>query len=294
MKNIFARLKKSFEGVKEPVAQESRHATSQVSSRSFIPSSTALREAIIGFIIQSLQPYVGESAVSVNGLHFYIVCSNPEEEEAARVALYVDRPGMFKTEHLERKLLNHFIQMDAGWFFEGHLVKEEQLPADCIRKLNFGLSIIRSGEHVPGNYSKALLQVLTGQAESSEYMLDPKKQLKFNIGRTKTPQLLSGKIQQNDIVFLGKDEPGFNELTGSANHHVSRNHAYIIYDPKNNCFRLYPDRGGLPENGNKLKIHTSNDKVKWLNLYGISHCLSDGDQVELGGAVVLRFKMLQA
>jgi hypothetical protein len=292
MKNIFNRLKKGFGIAQEAEANDGAAPSATRELGSFMPSTPAMREAIIGFIIQSLQPYVDEKAVSINGLHFYIVCSNPEQEEAAGLALYMDRPGMFKTEQLERKLLNHFIQLDPAWFFEWHVVKDQQLPENCIRKENFGLNVIRSGEQVAGSCSKALVQVLAGQAEYSEYVLDPHKQLKFYVGRTRTPQLFSGKIQQNDIVFLGNDEPGFNELTGIPNLHVSRNHAYIVYDSKTGRYLLYPDKGGLPENGNKLKVHCNNDKVKWLNIYGVSHCLCDGDQVELGGEAVFRFRTI--
>jgi hypothetical protein len=198
---------------------------------------------------------------------------------------------MFKAEQLERKLLNHFIQLEPGWFFEWHFISD-RLPEDCIRKANFGLKVTASGEHSHEQYLKAFIQVLAGQAEYGEYMLDPRKQLKFNIGRSKTPQLSSGKIQQNDIVFLGQGEQGFNELTGNPNLRVSRNHAYIVYDPKSGRYLLYPDRGGLPDNGNKIKVHTVNDKIKWLNIFGVAHSLCDGDQVELGGEAIFRFRVI--
>jgi hypothetical protein len=267
--------------------------TGQRAPASFMPASPALRESITGFIIQSLQPYIDEKGIPVAGLHFYIVCNNPEQEDAARVALYTDRPGMFRTAQLERKLLNHFIQLDPDWFFECHVINDQQLPDNCIRKENFGLQVVRSGEQSAGHYSKGLVEVLAGLAGQREYELDPHKQVKFYIGRTSTPQLSSGKIQQNDIVFLGSDEPGFNEGTGSPNLHVSRNHAYILYDSKTGKWLLYPDKGGLPENGNKLKVHTSDDKMMWLNIYGVPHALCNGDQVELGGEAVLRFRLLQ-
>lgn len=286
MKNIINKLKKGF-GLSEKL-HEQDIAVATEAPVPFIPATTAMREAIIQFIVQSLQPYVDEKSLSLAGLHFYIVCTSSNQEEAARVALYLDRPGMFQAEHLERKLLNHFIQPAPGWYFESHVV--DKLPENCIQKNSFGLKVVPAGERVTEKYSKALIQVLAGQTEQSEYLLDPGKQLKFYIGRSKTPQLFTGKIQQNDIVFLGKDEPGFNELTGSANLHVSRNHAYITYDNKSGRYLLFPDKGGLPDNGNKIKIHTSDDKVKWLNIYGVAHCLCDGDQVELGGAAVLRFR----
>jgi hypothetical protein len=287
MKNIINKLKKGF-GLHETASADQDDGASQNKPASFMPATQALRESITGFIVESLQPYVDEKSLSVSGLHFYIVCSDKQQEEAARVALYADRPGMYKAEHLERKLQNHFIQLDSGWFFESRIVGDK-LPEHCMRKGNFGLLVTGAGEHAHEQYTKAFIQVLAGQAEYGEYILDPRKQLKFNIGRSKTPQLFTGKIQQNDIVFLAKSEPGFNELTGSPNLRVSRNHAYIIYNPKTGHYLLYPDRGGLPDNGNKLKVHTANDKIKWLNIYGVAHCLCDGDQVELGGEAVFRF-----
>jgi hypothetical protein len=289
MKNLLSRFKKSL-GIVEAAATADRpqETAAPETTSSFIPATPVKREAIIGFIIQSLKPYVDERALSVAGLRFYILCADHEQEEAARVALLADRTGMFKAEYLERKLINHFIQLEPGWFFEHHIVKD-QLPDNVIQQGNFALKVIRAGEQIVEHYSPARVEVLVGQAEQFEYILDPHTQFKFYIGRTKKPQLASGKIQQNDIVFLGKDDAGFNETIGGANLHVSRNHAYILYDPKNDQYFLYPDKGGLPDNGNKIKIHTADDKVKWLNIFGVAHPLQSGDQIELGGQAVLRF-----
>jgi hypothetical protein len=262
-----------------------------VQTGAFMPSTPALREGVIAFILQSLQPYVDEKGISIAGLHFYMLCKTPQEEEAARIALYTDRPGLFASTLLERKLLNHFIQLSSNWYFESHVVNDHKLPENCIRKENFGLHIVRAGEPVTVHFSTAVLEVLAGQGERQVYTLDPHQQLKYCIGRTKTPQLSSGRIQANDIVFLGSDEPGFDERMGAPNNRVSRNHASIIFDTATGNWLLYPDKGGLPENGNKLKIHTAADKIKWLNIYGVSHSLADGDQVELGGEAILRFRI---
>jgi hypothetical protein len=247
---------------------------------SFMPPTSVLREDITRFIVQSLQPYADEKTVSLKGIRFYIACDGPQSEAPARLALYMDKPVIFR-QQLERKLLDHFILLDPDWFFEPHVVQQEALPVNCIRKNNFGLQVLRTGEQTGLQCSPALVQVLAGQAEHNEFTLDPTQQEKFYIGRTSNPQLGSGKVQHNDIVFL--DSPGSS---------VSRNHAYIVYDHHTNTYSLYPDKGGLPENGNKLKIHTHDDKVKWLNIYGVSHTLHDGDQVELGGAAVLRFRVI--
>jgi hypothetical protein len=204
------------------------------------------------------------------------------------VALCSDTPGMFQKEHLERKLVNNFIQLAGDWFFEHHLVKDK-VPDYCITYGAMGLEVIRRGQDFVQQYSIAKLQVLVGKAEYPEYELNPQQQLKFNIGRTKNPQLPSGRIHTNDIVFWGKEDPLFDAQAGEANLHVSRNHAYIMYNPQLDKFFLFPDKGGLPENGNKTKIYAADDKVKSLNVPGVSHELQDGDQIELGGAAILVF-----
>jgi hypothetical protein len=292
MKNLFSKFKKSLGIAEENTAtatvDNAQHVAAAEPTPSFIPATPVKRDAIIGFIIQSLKPYVDERALSVAGLRLYVLCADHEQEEAARVALLADRSGMFKAEYLERKLINHFIQLEPGWFFEHHIVRD-QLPENTIQQGNFALKVVRAGEQIVEHYTPARIEVLVGQAEQFEYILDPHTKFKFYIGRTQRPQLASGKIQQNDIVFLGKEDAGFNEVIGGANLHVSRNHAYILYDPKTDQYFLYPDKGGLPDSGNKIKVHTIDDKIKFLNIYGVAHPLQPGDQIELGGQAVLRF-----
>jgi hypothetical protein len=253
-----------------------------------IPATRTKREELIRFIINGLKPYIDEKAHTIAGLRLYVLCDNKENEEILRVALCTDNTGMFQKDHLERKLVNNFIQMADNWFFEYHFVKDK-LPEYCIVQGSLGLEVIRRGQNFVQQYSTARLQVLVGKTEFPEYELNPQRQLKFNIGRTKNPHLPSGKIHTNDIVFWGQGEPQFDEQSVGANLHVSRNHAYILYNPQLDKFFLFPDKGGLPENGNKTRIYTADDKVKMLNVPGVSHELQHGDQIELGGAAILVF-----
>jgi len=287
MKNFFKRWLTN----PTPVAPEQNDvptATGNTQPVLSIPATRARREEIVRFIINGLKPYIDEKAHTIAGLRLYVVCNNKELEETLQVALCSDTPGMFQKEHLERKLVNNFIQLAGDWFFEPHLVKDK-LPDYCISHGTMGLEVIRRGQDFVQQYSIARLQVLKGKTELPEYELNPQQQLKFNIGRTKNPQLTTGKIHTNDIVFWGQDDPGFDAQTGAANLHVSRNHAYIQYNPQLDKFFLFPDKGGLPENGNKTRIYTADDKVKSLNVPGVSHELVDGDQIELGGAAILVF-----
>jgi len=286
MKNFFKKW------LTNPTATEAEHNNSTPAVKDnnaalSIPATRTKREELIRFIINGLKPYIDERAHTIAGLRLYVLCDNKEDEEILRVALCTDNTGMFQKDHLERKLINNFIQMADNWFFEYHFVKDK-LPEYCIVQGSLGLEVIRRGQNFVQQYSTARLQVLVGKTEFPEYELNPQQQLKFYIGRTKNPHLPSGKIHTNDIVFWGQGEPQFDESAG-ANLHVSRNHAYILYNPQSDKFFLFPDKGGLPENGNKTRIYTADDKVKMLNVPGVSHELQHGDQIELGGAAILVF-----
>ncbi|OQP65405.1 hypothetical protein A3860_17220 [Niastella vici] len=287
MKNFFKRWLTNPTPV-APEQSDAPPATGNGQPVLSIPATRAKREEIVRFIINGLKPYIDEKGHTIAGLRLYVVCNNKELEETLQVALCSDVPGMFQKEHLERKLVNNFIQLAGDWFFEHHLVKDK-LPDYCISHGTMGLEVIRRGQDFVQQYSVARLQVLKGKTELPEYELNPQQQLKFNIGRTKNPQLTTGKIHTNDIVFWGQDDPAFDAQTGAANLHVSRNHAYIQYNPQLDKFFLFPDKGGLPENGNKTRIYTADDKVKSLNVPGVSHELQDGDQIELGGSAILVF-----
>jgi len=270
-----------------PVVPEQGESVQGTSQPLSIPATKAKREEIVRFIINGLKPYIDEKGHTIAGLRLYIMCNNKEQEETLKVALCDDTPGMFQKDHLERKLVNNFIQLAGGWFFEHHLVND--LPDYCISHGSMGLEVIRRGQDLFQQYSIARLQVLVGQTEFPEYELNPQQQLKFNIGRTQHPKLSTGRIHTNDIVFWAQDDPAFDAQTGAANLHVSRNHAYIQYNPQLDKFFLFPDKGGLPENGNKTRIYTTDDKVKSLNVPGVSHELQNGDQIELGGSAILVF-----
>lgn len=289
MKNFLKRLLSNPTPATQEQQGEPTPATNNVQPALSIPATRAKREEIVRFIINGLKPYIDEKGHTIAGLRLYVLCNNKELEETLQVALCSDTPGMFQKDHLERKLVNNFIQLSGDWFFEHHLVKDK-VPDYCITHGAMGLEVIRRGQDFVQQYSIAKLQVLVGQAELPEYELNPQQQLKFNIGRTKSPQLTSGRIHTNDIVFWGSEDPLFNAQTGIANLHVSRNHAYIVYNPQLDKFFLFPDKGGLPENGNKTKIYTVDDKVKSLNVPGVSHELQNGDQIELGGSAILVFK----
>ncbi len=297
MKNLLKGIKKSF-GFDEDEKQENKEsspAKSAVTEKTPVDpyctqAANAKRELLIGFIIKGLLPYVDEKTRPIAGLRIYYKSTDAVEDQVSRVALHMDEPAVFQQEYLERKLLNHFIPLDASWFYEYVQVKEN-FPENIFTENEFGLEILHRGQVGSGPYPQAKLTILKGIAEKKMYTLNPSEQLKYYIGRSKNPQLPSGKIQHNDIAFSDKAENAQEYEQLKLNQHISRNHAYIRFNPQSNKFLLYPDKGGLPENGNKLKIH-SGDQIKWLSIISVGHELQDGDQIELGGEALILFSLL--
>src|ERR1700709_278393 len=82
MKNIIEKMKKSFGIVPGEKPAAGPELQPKNDTGSFIPSTLSLRDSIIGFITQSLQPYVDEKSISIARLDFYVVCSNRAQEEA--------------------------------------------------------------------------------------------------------------------------------------------------------------------------------------------------------------------
>ena len=256
--------------------------------KTFFPESAEKREAIISFIVNSLKPYVDESGLTISAMRLYIHCTDNGAEETARIALHADKPGYFRAEKLERKLQNHFIQLADNWIFSYELVTGK-MPECIFAKEDLGLDVFIN-QHTGHHKVKATLQVLTGQTASAEYVLDSSENKEYCIGRGYQPQLASGKLHTNDIVFLNREDPDFDELKGQPNVYVSRDHAIIAFNPSFNRFMLYADKGGLPESGNKTKIFKANNKVERVDIAEIGHELKNGDQIELGGGAKLLFR----
>ena len=297
MKNLLKGIKRSFgfdENDKpeneDPTPAETIAVEKKVIDPYSRPAANAKREVLISFIIKGLLPYVDEKTRPIAGIRVYYKPLDSIEDQISKVALHMDEPSVFQHEYLERKLLNHFIPLDNSWFYE-YVQVIDVFPENIFVENEFGLEILHRGQSGSGPYPQAKLTISKGVAEKKVYMLNPSDQLKYQIGRSKNPQLTSGKIQHNDIAFSDKAE-NVNEYEQlKLNQHVSRNHAFIRFNPQSNRYLLYPDKGGLPENGNKLKIHCG-DQIKWLSIAGVGHELQDGDQVELGGEALILFNLL--
>jgi len=298
MKNFIGKLKKTFGFTEDetpagnaeniPAPKEKEQNIPRKKPSSILPSSFTKREEITGFIINSLKPYVDEKRIVITGIKLYVLCKSNEEEETARIALHADAPDSFKQEKLERKLVNNFIRLADNWFFDYEFVPSK-IPDCKFRNNDYGLDVFINHTNSNRQFTSACVRIIAGQTELPEYVLDPAKQKEYRIGRGKNPQLSSGRIHTNDIVFLNKEDSEFEEEKGKSNLFVSRSHASIIFNPSLNKFFLYANEGSVPHSASKTKIFKFFNKTERVDIPGVGHELSHGDQIELGGEAKLLF-----
>jgi len=263
-------------------------APAPATSTTKLPRAPQKREAIYRFIVEKLTPYANEKEGAPIGLHLWVLCHSAEEEELARVALYANQPGQFQSE-LDRHLANQYIRMPANWPFEAQIVRDK-LPADSTyRQGDLALTVLHRSAPTPVSKGLALMRVraLIGQLAEESYRLDPASKPEYCVGRGRTVQTASGRVRTNDIIFLDANDPAFDPQAGDANLAVSRQHATIRYDAAHRAFRLFADPGGLPANGNKIKILRANGTIERADMPGMGYTLAAGDQIELGGEAKL-------
>lgn len=253
------------------------------------PPAAQLREQVIRFVVSKLRAYQNEPDTAPVGLRLSVLCTGPEDEELYRVALWTNQPGKFQAE-LTRQLADNYITLPKNWQFDYAFFTDE-LPESTYRDGNLGLIVVDKSKP-DGSPRLARVVALVGQMEQAEYILDSAQQTTFCIGRGHTTQTASGRVRTNDIVLLNDGDPGFDPQTGSGNGAVSRAHATIRYDKVQKRYALLVDPGGLPAGGNKTKLIHPNDAIERADIAGMSYPLQSGDQIELGGEVMLLFELL--
>ncbi|MBD2703875.1 FHA domain-containing protein [Spirosoma sp. BT702] len=292
VKNLFGFTPAEQEPNPSIITPNERSESAPVTSKSTQtgpPPAATLREQVMRFIIGKLRAYQNEPDTAPIGLRLSVLCTNPEDEDLYRVVLWTNQPGKFQAE-LARQLADNYITLPKNWQFE-YAFFNDTLPDTTYREGNLGLFVVDKSKP---DSSPLLARViaLVGQLEQDEYILDSAKNTTFCIGRGRTTQTASGRVRTNDIVILNDDDPGFDPQKGSGNGAVSRAHAAIRYDLVQNRYALLVDPGGLPAGGNKTKIIHPNDSRERADIAGMSYPLQSGDQIELGGEVMLLFELL--
>lgn len=271
-----------------PARADRAQPTPATSAPSGPPPAAKRRELVLQFVVSKLRAYQNEPETAPAGLRLDILCGSPEEEELYRVVLWTSQPGRFR-EELTRQLADNYITLPEDWRFE-HAFHTDLQPDSNYRQGNLSLSIFdKSKPDISPLLAK--ITALVGQTEQAEYTLDPTHKTTFGIGRGYTTQTASGRVRTNEIVIMNDDDPGFDPVKGAGNGAVSRAHATICYDVAQKRYTLLVDPGGLPVGGNKTKIVHPDDTSERADIPGMGYPLNTGDQIELGGEVVLLFEL---
>ncbi|RYC69857.1 FHA domain-containing protein [Spirosoma sordidisoli] len=252
------------------------------------PPAAQRREQLIRFIVSKLRIYQNEPDTVPVGIRLGILSSDPEEQALYKVALWASQPGKFQQE-LSRQLADNYITLPKNWLFDYTFFADE-LPASTYRDGNISLFIVDSSKPDDTPVLGKLI-TLVGQTRQPEYLLDPTRQTSFCIGRGQTTQTNSGRVRTNDIVIVNDDDPDFDAQRGKGNGAVSRAHASIRYDSVQRRYALLVDPGGLPASGNKTKIIHPDDTIERADIATLVYPLQSGDQIELGGEVLLLFEL---
>ncbi|MBD2755833.1 FHA domain-containing protein [Spirosoma validum] len=293
IKNLFgfmpADQQPSSESKPDPSPRSEPVITTPTPAPSGPPPAAQRREQVMRFIVSKLRAYQNEPETAPVGLRLGVLCANSEEEELYRVALWANQPERFQHE-LNRQLADNYITLPKNWQFE-YTLSADELPDSTYREGNLSLVVIDKSKP-DGTLLLGKIVTLVGQTEQAEYVLNPAQKATFAIGRGHTTQTTSGRVRTNDIVILNDDDPGFDSQKGEGNAAVSRAHATIRYDVGQKRYVLLVDAGGLPASGNKTKIMHPDNSVERADIAGMVYPLQDGDQIEMGGEVMLLFTLL--
>lgn len=126
--------------------------------------------------------------------------------------------------------------------------------------------------------------LLQEQYELSSETLEKECRKYYNIGRGECPRMDGGSYRKNHIAIDDN-----NNL--ETNRFVSRAHARIGFS-ENIGFYLQVEYGGSRLSGNRTRIIRGENLIEVENVEA-KEPLQDGDLIELGKAVVLKFKEMQ-
>ena len=154
-------------------------------------------------------------------------------------------------------------------------------------KLNPGKVFVTFRQEETVSADKAVLSICRGKGSlaDSSYILDPSVKTRYRIGRGEDSSRPEYSFRVNDII-IKTDDP--EERVQNLNDHVSSAHADLVYQDGRFYLQVLPP--GCAVGGNITRI-VRDQKPFELDNPSISYPLADGDLIELGGTVLLEFKL---
>ncbi len=154
-------------------------------------------------------------------------------------------------------------------------------------KLNPGKVFLSIRQEVEAAAEKAVLVVYRrkGSLCRNSYVIDPSVKSRYRIGRGETSSRPEYSFRSNDIIINTADE---DKKTQALNNRVSSAHADLVCRDGRFFLQVLPP--GCAVGGNSTRIIRDQKPIE-LDQPSLSYPLFDGDLIELGGAVLLEFKL---
>jgi hypothetical protein len=241
-------------------------------------NAVELREKIITAVVHYCQPYYGKDTfpdilvVWVTKQHYQTEVRSKEFENALRLAF--DNAGLkavgkaamlFETKNPPEN--NNFHKALDGLFIEIRNVTPTQTVVNAKVRIS---SVLGMG---------TLMQRVS--------VLDTTKKTIFHIGRGEVSNKYD-TYRTNDIVIKADET---DQEQKAKNENVSSAHADIVF--RNSTFYLKAMQGGCrPEGGSATKIIHGEGIPEELRSTNTFYPLQDGDLIELGKSVLLRFEIV--
>jgi hypothetical protein len=238
-----------------------------------------VREGLLHFIKEQLKKAEGGEGSNIKGIQIIITCPE-EEKQMYEAAVYLEEPGRFKNEEVQKIADDFAIDLPDNWelsisFSQSAPPESKQVPG-----LDASIVILTRKNALP-KVATAYIKIRLGEAEKKTYNISSGTG-KIFIGREKRVQTADGFYRENKIAFPEKSD-------SDSNRYISRQHAHIEFDQETGHFLLFADEGGVPPR-NKVKVR-SNNEGQPVKLYStkVGYELKEGDQILLGQSALLEF-----
>jgi hypothetical protein len=238
-----------------------------------------VREGLLHFIKEQLKKAEGGEGSNIKGIQIIITCPE-EEKQMYEAAVYLEEPGRFKNEEVQKIADDFAIDLPDNWelsisFSQSAPPESKQVPG-----LDASIVILTRKNALP-KVATAYIKIRLGEAEKKTYNISSGTG-KIFIGREKRVQTADGFYRENTIAFPEKSD-------SDSNRYISRQHAHIEFDQETGHFLLFADEGGVPPR-NKVKVR-SNNEGEPVKLYStkVGYELKEGDQILLGQSALLEF-----
>jgi hypothetical protein len=241
-----------------------------------------VRLQLISAIIEALKR-IRHIETRCQALQLYVF--RPADELAVIAAL---ESTDFETE-LRRRLKDTGIELGESCAF--NYIVAEQEPASPAVNIADGLwiELMYKGSNVTAG---AKISAEKGLLTTDEVILE-KSAVNYNIGRGAAPVLDNGNPHNNHVVIADDSFPGITEENVRINRYVSRKHAYIRYHKQDGfVLRVYADGTQAKQNRTRIIRKDLAVPIDVSNTY-LSYPLEDGDRIELGKSVILKFEILK-